>query len=405
MTTIGMRRPAVLALVVSGVLLVGCGAPGARHRPGFIAPATTTTSATPASTSTTVPTGFSTESASFVTPDDGFVLGAALGPNSECPMVECLAIRHTTDGGLTWTVLPAPIVTITTVQAENTSLPTEIHFADARNGWIWSQAGFWSTHDGGAAWDAIDLGGGSVVAMASGAGVADALLSPCAPFGGSCHQPLLLFRTPTDEDAWSELTDIPILGEGLGSLVDEGSAVFVLTSTFTQTETNEAQIVGATDGVHFQSLTQPCPTFASPGEPYSFEQLGASDPDDVVVACFGEPGAGSAPRQLYVSHDGGHTYRPFGPSFWGADGSEYVAMPTPTSAIVSGSSGASLLYRLGSPTGGWTTEVFPPSGGYPFFDLGFVDPLHGAVIYAAGSGTLYLTDDGGITWHPVAITW
>ncbi len=235
--------------------------------------------------------------------------------------------------------------------------------------------------------------------------MADALVSQCGPFGGACHQPLLLYRTPVSEDAWQELTDIPTLGEGSGSLVDEGSTVFVLTSTFTQTDTDAAQVVGAADGVHFRSLTQPCPALASPGEPYADAELAASDPDDVVVACFGEPGAGSAPRQLYVSHDGGHTYQPFGPSFWGADGSEYVAMPTPTSAIVSGSSGASLIYRLASPTGAWSTEAFPDSGGYPFFDLGFIDPLHGAVIYAAGKGTLYLTDDGGIAWHPMAITW
>ena len=60
---------------------------------------------------------------------------------------------------------------------------SELHFANARDGWA-SGATLWATYDGGRSWHQADLGG-PVAAVASGAGEAYAmapLLSPrCEP--------------------------------------------------------------------------------------------------------------------------------------------------------------------------------------------------------------------------------
>lgn len=427
-----MRRCAVSHRVLFGVIsslllasvLIGCaGPPRGLGRELRSTPATTTALPTTTPTTAAVETsGFFAVSASFVTADDGFVLGGVAGPSASCPTTECLAIRHTTDRGLTWSSLPAPEIDINAAQAENIGGTPEVHFADALNGWIYWYA-LWSTHDGGQHWHTVELHG-TVMGLTTGEGVADALLDPCGTV--PCDQPDLLFRTPADADVWSRVSDIPALGEaGSASLVDEGRTVFVLTESFNQTGIQpQVQLVASSDGLHFQPLVPPCPQTIGAGDPglgpdpIADDELAASDPSNLVVACFGSPGAGSGPVQLYVSQDGGHSYSAFGPPSGVATGSLMVAMPTPTSALVSGASGASFIDLLSG--GAWTSHEFPGSGGTPFADLAFVDPRHGAVVYGpvgfpgpivhpswddwpSGPGGLFLTDDGGESWFQVTI--
>lgn len=64
------------------------------------------TQATPTSTTTPVPVGFSPVSVTFASAEVGWVLGTVpSGPGVK------LAVAHTTDGGITWSRSPAPEVT------------------------------------------------------------------------------------------------------------------------------------------------------------------------------------------------------------------------------------------------------------------------------------------------------
>jgi hypothetical protein len=192
--------------------------------------------------------------------------------------------------------------------------------------------------------------------------------------------------------------------------VAEGQSVFVLAAIYPDPE-----ILGLSDGVHFTELPYPCTSEADQTAPST---LAASDPHDVAVACLGEGGAGSEPKQLYISRDAGHTYQRMPDPPIGGDGAE-LAMPTPTTVLLGASSGDTQVYRLASPNTSWTTAVVFNDGGIGVSDMGFVDPAHGVLVHGnalaalpdlrdgglpPGLGTLYLTDDGGADWHLVPIS-
>ena len=103
------------------------------------------TSSSPAtSQSGTVPAGFSAVSVTFVSPNDGFVLGSA-----PCATPSCTVILRTTDTGKTWHRIGAPPVAVPSDAAPGTA--HRIRFATARDGWVFGPD-LWSTHDGGDHW-------------------------------------------------------------------------------------------------------------------------------------------------------------------------------------------------------------------------------------------------------------
>ena len=363
----------------------------------------TTSPPTTGPTTTTPPPrigGFLVQSASFVTADDGFVLGVVA-----CPTGTCLALRHTVDRGASWSSVPAPP---TTLDGSGTTGVSDVYFADARDGWAYG-SNLWVTHDGASSWHRESLGG-RLVAMASGAGEVYALVEPCesAPCIGAGH----LYRSPIGQDSWSPVPGISGRYEpGSVSLVAEGRAVFVLSAY------PSPEILGSPDGIHFAALNSPCP-LATVGEPgsYSPGSLAASGPTHVAVACLGGVGAGNQLKQVYRSEDGGHTYQRLPDPPTGGDGAE-LAMPAPTTLLLGAVSAATTVYRTEPPAGPWTTAFFT-GGGISLTDLAFVDPAHGAFVYGAANftlsilsapnpppdlGELYLTDDGGATWHSVHI--
>src|SRR5580704_16639625 len=108
------RTIALAAVTVVAVFAAGCGqtphATATRHIPTTVStgPSTTSTTLFPppsTSTTTTLPrfSGFLAQSVSFVSPDVGYVLG-----DVECPTGACLAMRGTTDRGVSWASLSPP---------------------------------------------------------------------------------------------------------------------------------------------------------------------------------------------------------------------------------------------------------------------------------------------------------
>jgi hypothetical protein len=246
--------------------------------------------------------------------------------------------------------------------------------------------------------------------MASGAGVAYALVEPCA--SSPCLAPGHLYRSSVGEDSWSEVPGVSgHFDTGSSSLVADGHTVFVMTTD------PDPEILGSSDGLHFSALPIPCLPEANQSDSLSPASLAASDPEDVAVACLGGSAAGSESKELFISRDGGHTYqRPPDPPF-GGDGAE-LAMPASTTVLLGATSGATEVYRLAPPDSLWTTPLSFSDGGAGLSDLAFVDPAHGTLVHvgAIGAlrisgmanpppnlGNLYLTDDGGVDWHLVPI--
>jgi len=187
--------------------------------------------------------------------------------------------------------------------------------------------------------------------------------------------------------------------------VVEGQQVFVLAAY------PNPEILSSSDGINFSNRPIPCVPEANAAVPFVPADLTASDPSDVTVACLGGVGAGNQLKEVFISHDSGQTYQQLPDPPTGGDGAE-LSMPTPTSVILAAVSGASLVYRIASPDTAWTVLSLG-SGGLPLTDLAFVDPSDGALVFGeasldlgysggppTGSGKLYLTHDGGVTWSP-----
>ena len=124
---------------------------------------------------------------------------------------------------------------------------------------------------------------------------------------------------------------------------------------------------------------------------------------------------GAQAIQVFISHNGGHSFRRLLKPEIG-QGAE-VAMAGPTTLLL-GTDGpaGTWLERAVSPDSSWSTPFEAHDEGAGLADLAFVDPLHGAFVYCpapvafdyfgprgALGGTVYLTSDAGSSWSAVHI--
>ena len=246
-----------------------------------------------------VPTDFRVVSATFANADAGWLLGSAT-----CAGSPCTAIVRTLDGGRTWAGIPAPnVVVIVTGDAELPGV-SAVRFADASNGWAFGPD-LWATHDGGATWHKVTLPGPSadahVMTLEAAAGVVHAVYIE-ANAGG----PILIASSPVGSDTWIvSPTTVPI-GAGPvphAQLVLSGNAGWLV-------EVDRVVVGGARlESGLVDPLQPPCSTARGPAT------LAATSASDLVAAC--DVGLWSAPTgvHLFVSADGGTTFREILPRF------------------------------------------------------------------------------------------
>ena len=177
----GARRGAAAALLTLAALLGACGSPTATPSPArasgtstpgpTVCPGSATKCASspvatvsptpmaPPATLTLTPTptpiaGFRVASVTFVSSEDGWVLGAVGG---------VLAMARTQAGGMTWTSATPPPTTF--LASAGGSGVDGVRFADQQDGWAYGSQ-LWATHDGGASWTQVSLPG-----LSSGGGM------------------------------------------------------------------------------------------------------------------------------------------------------------------------------------------------------------------------------------------
>jgi len=322
--------------------------------------------ATGAASSTIAPP-FAPLSVTFVSPTEGWVLGSVTcATNGACPWT----MRHTLDGGVTWTAVAAP-----------PGPATHLRFADASDGWAWDGGDLWSTHDGAATWAHVTIPG-----LATAASIEDLEVS-----AGVAHVALTqedgtvrLAGTPVGSDSWSVAPIKVTLGAGpvpTGQIVLQGGIGWFV--QLDRVVVDGARLVGG----RWQHWTPPCATVQGPAV------LAASGPRDLAAAC--DVGLWSTPKgeQLFVSHDGGTT--------WSAGtkipvtGGGQIAAATASSFVVAGP-GVLVATFDGGAT--WSTVARMPG---TFADLGFTTPLQGVAVLQAPSPVLVTTHDGGRTWTTV----
>src|SRR5579871_2265423 len=323
-----------------------------------------------------VPAGFHPTSVTFVSANEGFVLGSA-----PCASAPCTSLLRTVDGGRTWVGVPAP-------RSANVS---EVRFANGVDGWAWGPE-LWVTHDGALTWHQLTVPGadGRVYDLEAAAGTVH-----MAVFEGRSFE-VATAAVRSDVFTLSSVAASVLVGGGpvpTVQLVLQGSTGWMI-------EVDRTVVGGLrlVNGV-WQQWTPPC--FDANGTAV----LAASSATELVAACDQGVWGPATPmgERLWVSHDGGSTWTDVGP------------VPVVPHAEVVASSGGAVAVA-GAPEGAGGEQVMTTfDGGRSWTyavrvntvmsarDLGFTTTSQGVVVLTESGqpGQLWMTRDGGHTWAEV----
>jgi hypothetical protein len=322
------------------------------------APTTTTTSTTAPSPAHNSPP----VSASWVSPDHGWVLE------------QSGSIAQTTDGGTTWHTVGS----LGKGYWDN----ARIRFIGDSDGFAFGigTSPLLITHDAGATWIKLDTPFATTYDLSISQGmvyVVGMLPNPNGYFG--------IWSTPVEHLVWKRdplsleigggpaPTDQVVLSHSGGWIINVDRTV----------------ISGARlSGTHWVAWNPPCTGKNGPA------YLSASTPTDLVATC--NEGVWGPPQQattVYFSHDGGTTFtRSVAPGFGP------VAAANPTTAIIGGNG---TLWRTTNGGRSWSVVArFSNPDAIPS-DLGFTTTTQGFVI--SQNNEFLMTHDAGATWKKVTL--
>jgi len=316
-----------------------------------------------------VPAGFSPQSFTAIDDYRWWLLGT-----TSCSSRPCQAIVRTTDGGVHFVAVPMPRVPGITFSGlpQRAPLPgvSTIGFADPRDGYL-SGPRLYDTHNGGASWRKVSLGG-YVRAVAIGGGYVYAVVVPSlTDYSGR------LLRSPVGHDDWVVLRAAGTVSEGVSV---HGSDVFVEDRYF------KHLLVSHNRGTSFTSyrpagpLGLPCGDYAEPQPP--------------VVWAHCPTGTAS---EVFRSTNSGRSFQPVLTGLMLSNHAVFAAASADVAVT-----GDFDLYRTAN--GGRSfTRVGPTEHTWTY--VGFTNATHGAglVTTSSGRGILFYTTDGGLSWHKVTI--
>ena len=341
--------------------------------------ATASPSATPATPAPTPIAGFQAASVTFVSSQDGWVLGTVGGS---------LALARTQDGG---SVTPPAAAFYT---GPGSTGVDAIRFANQEDGWVYGYD-LYATQNGGASWTQVALPGLNlstgvtpIQELETSAGSVAAVISGTADF--------LIDTAVVGSNSWTTSPTTVAYGAGPipeAQLVLQGSSGWVVE--------NDRVVAG---GARLQSgawaaWTAPCSTANGPAT------LAGSSSTNLIAACeAGLYGGTSSPtEQAYTSTTGGGSFTELATALPSAcQGSSVLSSPT-TSVAAAGCGGEIVASFNGG--GSWAT-VFTGSGNTSISYIGFTTPTQGVAIEASltdSAGPLLMTHDGGHTWAAVTI--
>lgn len=383
------RRLGVAALAAA-VGMAGSGAAGA---------AVGRTAAGPAA----VPTGFKANSITWLSPVQGWILGAA-----PCGTKTCTDVIGTTNGGRTWGLLGTIHAAIPQFGVTDTGI-TEIRFVTPELGFAFAPD-LYVTGNGGRSWArlAIPGNGKQILDLATGAGRAYAIVSPCAFEAGLCSaQPLSFWQTTTPTGhSWAR---VPLkLAASVAALVAAyGRTVYVVDEGTGQADrTARDQFYASTDGGdHFSARPDPC---AIPSrKDYGLSSVAPASPARVALLCVVEPGMGQAEKTAYRSASTGQA-----DVYAGALGlygiqSQLAMSPSGNLAVASVSIGT-FMYINDTHQTTWTMVIGYGDGGAGWNDITYVTDSEAWVVYApadsaADLGKVFVTHNAGRTWDIAAL--
>lgn len=360
----------------------GSGAPG-ESQVASPSPSASSASATAAPSPSASPTGaaqsaapagFAPQSVTFVSPVDGFTLGAA-----PCGSGSCTTLVATADAGNTWRLVGR----LSPSLGGDTPAITKVRFATPLDGWVFGPQ-LWSTHDGGRTWRQISEPQPVSDVEAAG-GVAYAVV------GGQ------LLRTPVAADSWQAVRQV---GQS-ATMALHGRAIWIVEGGGGPGAT---KLLASPDGASWRTLADPC---AKLGPEWTLISVAPVTSSHLYLLCGGGAAAGSEAKKLLFSTDAGQTATATAVDPPLSGDTNGVAAASDAVVAIPAVSGASEVYRSGDAGKSWQTPLQQGDGGVGYFDVGFTTATQGVAIYGqlgrAGTSApqLLMTRDAGATWSVV----
>lgn len=337
-----------------------------------------------------VPARFAAHSVTFVSPDEGFVLGTA-----PCVVHPCTSLVRTMNRGATWAGLPAPLAKLG--YPGNANAVWGIRFASPSHGFIFGSS-LWETADGGEHWVRDARPRGSVISLAIVRGQVIAVTEHCTP-GNGCPQTGWIVRRALSGGSWTTVMRIhPAFPESPTDLIGTQAGVAAIL-------TGSSVLVSRDGGVHWASNSTPC-TSIKKGQPGSVAVIA---PNGLALLCIGEGFLSHTVKLTYKSLDDGAHWTAAGKPGTPGDGGT-IATASLNRWVISTASAGSWLYYSGRQGFGWHPVAFRGDGGLGWADLGFTTLTNGIIVYGPARsdgnpehfpGQLWLTSNGGQTWHAV----
>jgi hypothetical protein len=373
----GPRWGAAPSLLALAALLAACG--GTTTHPTPTRSGTATASASPVGTAspsaTAVPVtpiaGFEAASVTFVSSQDGWVLGTVGGS---------LALARTQDGGTTWTsVTPPPTAFYTGSGSTGVS---GIRFANQQDGWAYGYDLF-ATQNGGASWTQVALpgvnassGATPIQELETSAGSVDAVITGTSGF--------LIDTATVSSNTWTTSpTTVPY---GAGPVPDaqlalQGSSGWVVE--------NDRMVAG---GARLQSgswstWTPPCTTTGGPAV------LVPSSAENLFAACSqGIWASGPESVRAYVSTTAGLSFTelasalPFTSAQVGTYSDSPPAAASPSTSVLAVGDGGDILASFDDGSTWSTTYDGAASSSLDY--VGFTTSTQGVAIEASTTSSL-----------------
>jgi hypothetical protein len=338
-----------------------------------------------------VPARFAATSVTFVSADEAFVLGTA-----PCAHAPCTSVARTLNRGQSWVGLAAPAEAVGQPGLVSGPVVWGIRFATPGHGFVFGD-GLWETTDGGAQWSRDAAPGGSILSLATLDGQVLALTARCTP-GGGCAQPAFLERRALGGGSWAAVEKVTI-----GNVIDPDDLIATQAGVAAVTA-GRAVLVTGDGGLTFTSNPLPGP------EQAQRPSVAVTSPHGLALLCIGQGYTGHTVKRVYVSSDDGAHWAAAGTPSPVGDGGTIAATTTGDVAIATASA-ASWLFHSGN--GGVTWQIVNEQydGGVGWADLGFTTATDGVVVHGPADsdgnstqrpGQLFLTSDGGTTWHRVS---
>ena len=338
-----------------------------------------------------VPAGFRGYDLTWVSDQDGWVLGTA-----PCGNPPCTSILRTTDGGRSWVGIPAPRAFLAETDTCNQTCDrvANMRFANRLVGYVYGPNALYLTTDGGGSWHKQSGGYAYGLEVVAGSVLRVSAQAPgCAP---GCD--FRVQRAAIGSDSWQDVS-LPTGGrQADAQLAASGNTVVLATYGHVSGGAEDATSVLFTSrdgGSSWQRVGEPCPR--SGGDEVDTAQVTVGSDGSISVLCL--------PRQ-------GFDPRPAMFTMTSTDGTHFAAgAPLPGSSfggLIGAGSARDLLvlrdrlYRSTDSGAHWAVVAGgPPGGDY----IGFESATVGRVIGNAGNGGTngtWTTTDGGASWsyHP-----